>query len=429
MNATRQVHKFGGSTLRGPQDLERLAHLVVKAYQPGFWLVVSAFAGVTEALRRQAWLAVEGHQERSWMDSFFALQTGSGRALDAGAETALVQNMSLLRAELEDRLRAVSLRNHLRPEDLDHILGFGERCAALRVESSLRAHGLPAEFVDPTRLGFVTDSTFGQAWPLAECARDIAAHASSYASRLPVVPGFVGKDAKRRWTTLGANGSDLTATFLGHALGAAQVVLWKDVPGVYQADPKLIPNAKVVPRLSYGEARALASLDGQILHVRTLQPALTRGEQVLILRGAAADHESDGTRIGEGSSSDTSALVLTWRPSLWLATWPSGIDLETASLEVLQETRTRTECEALFVARPEDVPKDALRTREVDLVAVVSDDFKRSSARVMQVLQRALDQTENLAWQRSPEGRALLFFTDPGQGMTLLRELHAQFAG
>src|SRR5258705_376600 len=88
----------------------------------------------------------------------------------------------------------------------------------------------------------------------------------------PVVPGFIGTGPDGALTTLGRGGTDLTATLLARALGAARVVLWKDVPGILTADPKAVPDARVVPQLHHREAAEVAYFGARVLHPRALIP-------------------------------------------------------------------------------------------------------------------------------------------------------------
>src|SRR5262249_38768068 len=88
----------------------------------------------------------------------------------------------------------------------------------------------------------------------------------------PIVPGFIGSAPDGSTTTLGRGGSDLTATVLARVLGARRVQLWKDVPGILTADPKSVPDARLVPQLHHPEAAEVAYFGAQVLHPRALIP-------------------------------------------------------------------------------------------------------------------------------------------------------------
>src|SRR6059058_1447970 len=91
---------------------------------------------------------------------------------------------------------------------------------------------------------------------------------------VPVVPGFLGAAPDGQAVTSGRGGSDLTATLLARALGAREVSLWKDVPGVLTADPRIVPDARVIPQLHVREAAELAYYGAKVLHPRALVPVL-----------------------------------------------------------------------------------------------------------------------------------------------------------
>src|SRR5438132_1525719 len=112
---------------------------------------------------------------------------------------------------------------------------------------------------------------------------------------VPVVPGFLGAAPDGQAVTLGRGGSDLTATLLARALGAREVSLWKDVPGVLTADPRIVPDARVIPQLHVREAAELAYYGAKVLHPRALVPVLRRSVAVRIR--PFAEPASLGTEI------------------------------------------------------------------------------------------------------------------------------------
>ena len=165
-----------------------------------------------------------------------------------------------------------------RADPAHHRLPGLPRRAAERAAGRRRARGrrapAPATW---TRLDLVhTDAAFGQAAPdYARTDRAVAAHPRarcSPAAIVPVVPGFIGATPEGEVATLGRGGSDLTATLLARALGAARVSLWKDVPGLLTADPRVVPDARVIPQLHAREAAELAYYGAKVLHPRALIP-------------------------------------------------------------------------------------------------------------------------------------------------------------
>ena len=274
-----EVHKFGGASLA---TAEAMAHAVaiVLAHRPNpMAVVVSALAGVTDALID---IAAKGLRRR---------HTAIARALLTGARrTELIRFVD----EVFDALKAPQ---KMTPAAQDYILSRGELLSARVFAAALEQAGCPVAFVSAADL-ITTDDTFGQASvDLARTDRAVRKTLGRLLARgvVAVVPGFTGATPDGQITTLGRGGSDLTATLLARALRAREVSLWKDVPGVLTADPKVVPDARVVPQLHVREAAELAYYGAKVLHPRALIPLVTRNIAVRIR--PFANPASTGTEI------------------------------------------------------------------------------------------------------------------------------------
>jgi len=118
------------------------------------------------------------------------------------------------------------------------------------------------------------------------------------ASKLNITQGFLGSDSNNFTTTLGREGSDYTAAIFGYCLNAKSVTIWKDVPGVLNADPRFFENAQLLHQISYAEAIELAFYGASVIHPKTLQP-LQRKEIPLHVK-SFMDPKSKGTRVSKG---------------------------------------------------------------------------------------------------------------------------------
>src|SRR5205809_761866 len=179
--------------------------------------------------------------------------------------------------------------------------GLGDAGPAARsariAAAALDTAGCPAAYVDAVEV-IHTDGTFGNASPeLRRTERSARRVLRPLLARgvVPVVPGFLGAAPDGQAVTLGRGGSDLTATLLARALGAREVSLWKDVPGVLTADPRIVPDARVIPQLHVREAAELAYYGAKVLHPRALVPVLRRSVAVRIR--PFAEPASLGTEI------------------------------------------------------------------------------------------------------------------------------------
>jgi aspartate kinase len=127
---------------------------------------------------------------------------------------------------------------------------------------------------------------------------------------VPVVTGFIGATADGQLTTLGRGGSDFSATLLGAALDADEVIIWTDVDGVLTADPRLVPEARTIPVISYREAAELAYFGAKVLHPKTLNPVVQAAIPVWIRNSFTP--EKPGTKITpEGRSIGGGVKALT----------------------------------------------------------------------------------------------------------------------
>jgi aspartate kinase len=180
----------------------------------------------------------------------------------------------------------------------DAIASFGERLSAALLAAILRRKGVAAREVD-ARSCIFTDQNHGCATPLAkETFQRTRAelHPLVEESEIPVLGGFIGSTVGGETTTLGRGGSDYTAALLGAALSAREIQIWTDVSGVLTADPRIVQNARTIPRLSYAEAAELAYFGAKVLHPKTIQPAVEGNIPVRICSSRAP--ESPGTLVG-----------------------------------------------------------------------------------------------------------------------------------
>jgi aspartate kinase len=170
----------------------------------------------------------------------------------------------------------------------DRVLAFGERLSAALFAAALRDRGVAALAIHAGEAGLVTDERFGAAHPLPE-AGALLERWLARRPPLPVVTGFLGRAPDGRVTTLGRGGSDFSAALIGAALRAEEIQIWTDTSGMLSADPRIVPEARPVPRLSFAEASELAYFGAKVLHPKTLLPAIEREIPVRILNTARPD--------------------------------------------------------------------------------------------------------------------------------------------
>ncbi len=306
----RLVMKFGGVSVKDGRSILHCANLVKRFSEDNeIVVVVSAMYGVTDSLIDAAYKCC---YERSlgFIKSFIAdLAKRHYEAVDTAVKSREIRGKVLstidnLIDELEKVLTGISYLGELTKRSEDYILSFGERLCAPIFSSALLSIGVDSVALTGGDAGIVTDDNFGRAKPLPESYEIIRNRLEPLIAikrTVPVVTGFVGVTKDGDITTLGRGGSDLTATLIASALEADEVWLWKEVDGVMTTDPKIVPEARVIPEISYQEAMELSHFGAKILHPRALEPVMKRRIPVRIKNTFNPDAE--GTVIREQTKS------------------------------------------------------------------------------------------------------------------------------
>jgi len=218
------------------------------------------------------------------------------RSRRAGTDLVIVVSaMGDTTDDLIDLAHRVSERSH--PREMDMLLTAGERISMALVAMAVSDRGQEAVSFTGSQSGIVTDTSHTRAKILEVKADRIREELKR--GRVVIVAGFQGVSREREVTTLGRGGSDTTAVALAAALGAEECEIYTDVEGVYTADPRLVPDARKLPELSYDEMLELASLGAKVLHNRSVE--IARRFQVPV-HVRSSFHESEGSRIRKGDS-------------------------------------------------------------------------------------------------------------------------------
>ncbi len=293
------VLKFGGTSLASPQRIAAVVDIVrTKRETSEIAVVVSAMAGVTDALGDAASLAARGRAE--YRETIESLRERHREVIDELAEPserpALKQRLARRLDELSDLLHGVSLVRECSPRILDQVSSYGERLSADVVAAALRNEGTDAEYAD-ARQFVVTDKSFGSARVDTEATERKIRHYFGSHELMQVVTGFLAATTDGETTTLGRGGSDYTAALVGAALAAERIEIWTDVNGVMSADPRLVEGAFSLPELSYEELMELSHFGAKVVYPPTIHPA--RARKIPILIKNTLDPAFDGTRIAE----------------------------------------------------------------------------------------------------------------------------------
>ena len=295
--------KFGGTSIGSSEAMSQAADIVLEQAQE--WdrlvVVVSAMSGVTDALIKGARTAATG-DDATYRTIVSDLRIRHYRVVDAvctadSERATLLHTVDQYLDELATFCHSVYILGEITPRAMDTISSLGERISARVFSALLRQRGVRSEALDASEL-IVTDATFQNAVPLMDltCER-ITTRLTPLLEQsiIPVITGFMGATEDGVTTTLGRGGSDYSASILGVCLGSDEVWTWTDVDGVMTADPRLVPDAQVIPTLSYSEVSELAYFGAKVLHPRTMRPVVERDIPLCVKNTFNPTHP--GTRI------------------------------------------------------------------------------------------------------------------------------------
>jgi aspartokinase/homoserine dehydrogenase 1 len=293
------VHKFGGTSVADAACFRRVAGLVAARADQNLAVVVSAMRGITDQLLGLVELASRG---ADWTQALGAVRdrhVQTATELLAAESAAWRAQLDRDLHEIKTVLEGVGQAHTALPRNRDLVAGFGEIWSARLLTAVLEktpAIRVPVRFVNARDVVVVDWTEMGPvvAWDEARrrCGKVIGASFTGIA----VVTGFIASTREGLPTTLGRNGSDYSASIFGALLDAAEVEIWTDVDGVMSADPRRVPEAKVIDTMSYNEAMELAYFGAKVIHPQTMAPAVTHAIPLRIRNTFNAGHQ--GTVIG-----------------------------------------------------------------------------------------------------------------------------------
>ena len=293
-----KVLKFGGTSVASAEAIKKTAAIVLdKSKRHDLIVVVSALGGVTNKLLEASAMAEAGNEEyqailKALEDRHF---TAIRELLTIDKQSGLIANIKVQFNKLEDILNGVFLIGELTAKTSDFIVGFGEQLSSVII-----ANYLNATLLDSKQL-IKTNRNFGNAVVNFELS-DKNIQQAFKGQKLCVAPGFVASTEKGEATTLGRGGSDYTAAIYAAALNAEMLEIWTDVSGMMTADPRKVPTAFPINRISYLEAMELSHFGAKVIYPPTIQPVLKKNISVLVKNTfAPQDH---GTLICPTADTD-----------------------------------------------------------------------------------------------------------------------------
>ncbi|MBA3259319.1 MAG: lysine-sensitive aspartokinase 3 [Gemmatimonadales bacterium] len=313
------VCKFGGTSVADAATIGRLVRIVETRLDDRPLIVVSALAGVTDALLALARAAYErdAGKVKEGLDGLARRHASTARELPGGevALDAIEEDVKALASEIEGTTGRMP-----RPADVDAIASRGELWSSRLVAAAMAGAGLSPAWVD-IRPIMVTDDRFSRATPYTQVLNKRARECLTPlidAGLVPVTQGFIGATPDGVPTTLGRGGSDFTAALLGAALSASRVEIWTDVDGLMTADPRIVPAARTLRAASYEEAAELATFGARVLHPATAMPLVRAGIPIVVLN--ARRPEQPGTTVAPSAElervGDSPIRSISWKKGI-----------------------------------------------------------------------------------------------------------------
>jgi aspartate kinase len=288
-----KVFKFGGASIKDSAAIRNVASIVKHNTHEPLLVVISALGKTTNALEQIILQHNRGNDYRFLLNSLHEQHQQIARELLAGPET-LLRQLHAIAGQIENYLYLETDPD----KAYDQIVSLGEIMSSTIVSEYLSSSGLTCSWKDARQL-VRTDSTFREGsvdWTETE-ARVKLLMPELNSGTIIITQGFIGSDGHGSPTTLGREGSDFSAAIFASCLSAGSVTIWKDVPGVMNADPKQLPAAIVFDELPYKEAAEMTYYGASVIHPKTIKPLALKGIPLYVKSFAHPD--LPGTKIHE----------------------------------------------------------------------------------------------------------------------------------
>ncbi|HRY82760.1 MAG TPA: aspartate kinase [Candidatus Moranbacteria bacterium] len=287
------VSKFGGTSVGSQEAIEKLREIVLEKEERKI-IVVSAVSGVTDLLIKAG---TEAKKKGNWKTVLADIRE---RHLKLIKELDIVLDLSKHFKGLEAFLRGIESIGELTPRSRDYILSFGERLSSKIIESFLekksKAIRINSKYLIKTNETF-SSATLDMKETRKAVKKNLLPKLEEYDKI--IITGFIGSTRQGEYTTFSRGGSDYSAAILANILDAKELEIWTDVDGILTANPKIIPQAKVIKNVNYREASELSYFGAKVLHPKTIEPVVEKGIPARVVN--TFNHKNRGTLITEKS--------------------------------------------------------------------------------------------------------------------------------
>ncbi|MBI1266518.1 MAG: aspartate kinase [Cryomorphaceae bacterium] len=361
------VYKFGGASVRNADAIRNVASILKSCEAEHLVVVQSALGKMTNHLETiwKEW--IEGEKTDSSLEHFKNYHLSIAKELKLN-DVCLVPLQAMF-SDFEKMLQATPPRDS--DQAYDQIVSWGELIGTCLVHLALESEGLPIEWVD-IRHVLRTDSTHRAAeldWERTRKQTDILkSHFEKGQRNIVLTQGFIAESTFGNTTTLGREGSDYSAAILAYLLDAQSLTIWKDVPGMLNADPKWFNHTVMIPSLSYKEAIELSYYGASVIHPKTIKP-LQNKSIPLFVKGFLSPTEK-GTEISENAMAEQPVPMYIFKPKQIL------ISISPRDFSFIVESNLRDIFEAFALS---GLTINLMQNSAISFSVCVNEDMERIS--------------------------------------------------
>ncbi len=306
-----EIFKFGGASVKDAEAVRNITNILSEHAEFPYLVVVSAMGKTTNSLENLLKACLEG-KEDFWdqLEQVKTFHYNIANELFGGNYSGIMDELENLLFDLEFFLE----KSTNQPYDFlyDQVVSFGELLSTKIISRYLNVHGITNKWID-ARNFVLTDNHHRSAEVFWDKTTEVIDRKlKSLIQQMPVITqGFIGATEHKVTTTLGREGSDYSAGIFAYALDAQKVTVWKDVPGVLNADPNAFKDTVKFDTLSYQEAIEMTFYGAKVLHPRTIKPL--QNKDIPLEVRSFIHPEEKGTRIDKGGQSPTFAPVIIFK--------------------------------------------------------------------------------------------------------------------
>lgn len=300
-----KVFKFGGASVKNAEAVKNVEK-VIRLYNDDLTIVISAMDKTTNALEKvvESYMNADGKcfEYLQQVKDFHYLII---KELFGDCEHQIFQDIHNSFVEIEWEIEDAPTREY--DYVYDQIVSVGEIISTKIVSAYLNYVGVKNKWIDNRNI-IQTDNTHRDArinWELTEklANEKLACEFTGKEQTILITQGFIGSSSENFTTTLGREGSDFTAGILAYCLNANDVTIWKDVPGMLNADPKFFNDTQKLNNISYREAIELAYFGASVIHPKTIKPL--QNKNIPLFVKSFVNPEEQGTLINDNTSADS----------------------------------------------------------------------------------------------------------------------------